>query len=120
MQPKKFRLQANEIKELAPGLGGCMATDMITVHGRPVGYMYRVKPDPKSAHFSVDSGWVFLAGSESQNYIDDPGNIAFYDVNTIANYDPAIIPLLDAPFGSAFTRDAGSGRLVPGAPPPTD
>jgi hypothetical protein len=35
-------------------------------------------------------------------------------VNTIANYDPEIIPLLKAPTGSAFERVRG--RLVP-APP---
>jgi hypothetical protein len=40
-------------------------------------------------------------------------------VNTIANYDPEIIPLLDSPFGSAFARDPQSGRFVeePFSPP---
>lgn len=27
---------------------------------------------------------------------------SIYEVNTICKYDPAIIPLLDAPIGSAF------------------
>ena len=61
--------------------------------------MYREQPnDP------IDSGWRFFAGTESQAYVDDPNNLAIYDVNTIANYDPEIIPLLDAPLGSAFER----------------
>lgn len=63
--------------------------------------MYRDEPDHNN-----DSGWRFMAGDESQKYMDDPGNLAFYDVNTIANYDPDIIPFLEAPFGSAFARNS--------------
>ena len=52
-----------------------------------------------------DSGWRFFSGLESDDYANDPENVGIYEVNTIANYDPAIIPLLDAPTGSAFGRD---------------
>ena len=107
MPGKKFRLRADQIKPLVPGLGGCYATDMITVEGHKVGYMYREEPD-----FDVDSGWRFLAGVESQEYLDDPDNLTIYDVNTIANYDPDIIPFLDAPIGSAFERDEDSDTFV--------
>ncbi|MGY3333604.1 hypothetical protein ACVILI_006681 [Mesorhizobium sp. USDA 4775] len=44
--------------------------------------------------------------------MSDANNHAIYDVNTIANYDPKIIPLLDAPVGSAFIRTA-SGLVPP-------
>jgi hypothetical protein len=38
--------------------------------------------------------WLgFLSGLESQEYLDEPGNSALYNVNTIANYDPTIIPI---------------------------
>lgn len=116
MEPKKFGLPASEIKQLAPGRGGCMATDLITVHLRRVGYMYGEAPDPVSPFANVDSGWRFLAGTESQAYLEEPCNLAIYDVNTIANYDPEIIPFLDAPLGSAFARD-DAGRFVPVALP---
>lgn len=96
-----------------------MATDMITMQGQRVGYMYRSMPDPKSPFYEVNSGWVFLSGSESQEYLDEPANMAIYDVNTIANYDPEIIRLLDAPVGSAFRRDQ-SGNFVSAAPPPEE
>ncbi len=66
--------------------------------------MYREEPD-----FDVDSGWRFLAGVEPQEYLDDPDNMAVYDVNTIANYDPEIIPFLQALVGAAFEREEGSG-----------
>jgi hypothetical protein len=95
-------------RSVAPGRGACMASDRITVDGMPVGFMYRDVPEA-----SGDSGWCFLAGDESQEYLDDTENLAIYDVNTIANYDPDIVPLLDAPEGSAFARDPESGRLLP-------
>jgi len=104
---KTFRLSADQIKPLAEGRGGCMASDMITVDGRKVGFMYREAPD-----FDEDSGWRFTSGLESQKYTDDPSNWTVYDVNTIANYDPEIIPLLDAPVASAFERAGGTGPFV--------
>lgn len=107
MPGKQCRLRADQIKPLVQGLGGCFATDVIPVQGYKVGYMYREEPD-----FDADSGWRFFAGVESQDYLDDPANTAIYDVNTIANYDPEIVPFLRAPIGSAFERDAGSGIFV--------
>ena len=104
---KKFRLKAYEIRPLATGYGGCIATDMITVEGRNVAFMYRETPDN-----DVDSGWRFMTGFESQAYMDDPDNHAVYDVNTIANYDPGVIPFLNAPIGSAFERKDGIGEFV--------
>ncbi len=108
MKRKPFRLSAEQIRPLAPGHGACFATDRITVDGEPVRYMYREAPDN-----DVDSGWRFLAGTEDQAYLDDSANIGLYDVNTIANYDPAIIPLLDALEGSAFERRIEDGEFVP-------
>jgi hypothetical protein len=107
MPEKRFRLRADEIRPMAPGRGYCFATDHITVDGSRVGYMYREHPDEAS-----DSGWRFFSGQESDEYANDPANLAIYDVNTIANYDPEIIPLLDSPFGSAFARDGQSGRFL--------
>src|SRR5262245_43138383 len=107
MAEKEYRLRPDQIKQLATGYGGCFATDMITIDGYKVGLMYRQEPDN-----DLDSGWRFLAGRESQEYMDNPGNLAIYDVNTIANYDSEIIPFLDAPSGSAFERDSESGQFA--------
>jgi len=79
---------------------------MITVEGRQVGFMYRERPDN-----DVDSGWRFLSGHESQEYLDDAESGAIYDINTIANYDPEIIPFLESAIGSAFERDPTSGQF---------
>lgn len=68
--------------------------------------MYRTRP-----HNDLDSGWAFLAGDENDDYMANNRNRAISDLNTIANYDAAIIPLLDAPVGSAYVRTASG--LVP-------
>ena len=107
MTAKRFKLQAEDIRPIAPGRGACFATDRIAVHGEKVRFMYREQPDKE-----IDSGWRFMSGSESQDYMDDPGNTAIYDVNTIANYDADIVPFLDAPVGAAFERDDPSGPFV--------
>lgn len=104
---KKFRLAAADIQPLAEGYGACFATNMITMDGFPVRFMYREEPDNE-----LDSGWRFMSGFEDDDYIDNPDNYAIYDVNTIANYDPSIIPLLDSPEGCAFEKRPDSDSFV--------
>ena len=104
---KKFKLDKSEIKQLISNLGGCYASDRITVDGQKVGYMYREQPD-----FDVDSGWRFFAGDETPECTSEASNFEIYDVNTICNYDASIIPFLDSPPGLAFVRDPKSGQFV--------
>ena len=96
---KTYRLSADQIQQLAPGYGGAIATDRITVDGAPVSYMYRTHTDRE-----FDSGWAFLAGDEDEAYMDEASHHGIFDVNTIANYDPDIIPFLNMPAGSAYIR----------------
>jgi hypothetical protein len=105
--PKPFKLRPEQIKQLVAGMGGCVASDRITVEGKQVGSMVREAPDRAD-----DSGWVFLAGDESQVYLDEPNNLSIYDVNTIANYDPSIIPYLYALPGQCYDRVPRTDRFV--------
>ena len=100
---KNFKIKGEDIKQLIESIGGCMASDKITVEGELVDFMYREKPD-----FDVDNGWRFLSGTETQDYVDNPDNWAIYDTNTIANYDKAIIPYLDLPIGTELERVNGT------------
>jgi hypothetical protein len=106
VKDKSFRIPGDQIKPLALGHGSCFATDMITVSGHKIGYMYRERPIN-----DLDSGWRFFSGDESQDYVDDARNTMMYDVNTIANYDPDVIPFLGAPIGSTYERDT-SGAFI--------
>lgn len=84
---------------------GCIATDRITVDGQGVGYMYREVPDKDTEFGEVDSGWRFFAGDEDDDYANNPDNLGLYKLNTICNYDSAIVPLLTSPYNSAYFKN---------------
>ena len=108
MQEKVFKLSKDQIKPLIEPMGSGVASDKITVDGLSVGYMYREEPD-----FSADSGWRFFSGTEEQEYVDNPDNLMFYDVNTIANYDPTIIPYLQMAVGTELEKgDDGLFKMI--------
>jgi hypothetical protein len=104
---KNYKLKKEQIRPLAEGHGSCIASDKITVEGYAVRFMYRERPDD-----SIDSGWRFMSGYEDDNYMNDPKNLAIYDVNTIANYDSGIIPFLHSPVGSAFEKPDGYTEFI--------
>jgi hypothetical protein len=107
MTTKNFKLSAHEIKPLVNAMGSCIATDHITVEGYPVRFMYREAPDNE-----YDSGWRFFSGFEDEASMDDPNFHGVYDVNTIANYDPSLIPFLSAAPGAAFEKAEASEQFV--------
>lgn len=108
---KQFKLGPDDLRPLATGRGGCVATDGIVVDGRLVGVMIR-----EATNRPNDSGWMFEGAGESPEEVTDRSRWGVYDVNTIANYDPAIIEHLDAPPGTVCLRDpSGIIRLPEGA-----
>ncbi len=104
MKPLLSQWQAGE---------NALATDRIIVDGLPVGYIYREEPVEEEP---TDSGWRFMAGDETEEYMSDHEHFGVYPLNVLCNYDPEIMPYLSAPAGSAFYRDeeglfqADSGR----------
>lgn len=101
---KQYCLNPEDIKLVLTdweGDEGCIASDRILVDGCKVGYMYRKEASPDFP----DSGWRFIAGDESEEYMEDMKHTGIYTLNTICNYDPSIITLLKAPYGTAFFRD---------------
>lgn len=110
--PKTFALTQEQIRRLIPQMGGAIATDRIVVDGAKVGYMYR-----EAANRPEDSGWRFFAGDESQDYIDDVSHSGIYEVNTVANYDPDIIPYLNTPAPCAFEKVSGQHSYLAVEPP---
>ena len=99
-----FLFSKNKIKPLyySNGANGCIASNKITVDGRKVGYLYREIPDTNSTF--PDSGWRFFSGDENEEYTDDPSNFNIFNLNTICNYDPDIIPLLNSPYVTSYIR----------------
>ncbi|MDT7838972.1 DUF2185 domain-containing protein [Aquabacterium sp. OR-4] len=77
----------------------CLATDKIVADGQPVRFMYREAP-----MFAGDSGWRFLAGTETDAYMEDPGHQRVHALTRVMELDPTVAPLLDSPVGAAFQR----------------
>lgn len=97
------------------GPEGCFASDRIMVDGCRVGYMYREQPEEAFA----DSGWRFFEGNESKMYPGDLNHTGIYTLNEVCNYASDIMPLLNAPFGTAFVRcKDGSFQKEPLVIPP--
>jgi hypothetical protein len=108
MTKNRFKINQEDIKELIPPMGFCLVSDKITVDGMKIGFMYREKPGEES-----DSGWRFLSGTETEEYIEDPKNSMMFEVNIVANYDPDIIPYLNSRVGTELEREEGSNRFIP-------
>jgi len=99
---KQWAIPGPQIKQVLTdwnGPVGCLATDRIMVDGCKVGYMYRQQPVNEG-----DSGWCFFAGDEDDAYTCNPDNVGVFHLNTLCNYDPSIMPLLNAPYGTAYVR----------------
>ena len=94
--PSEFRLYLGGWK----GPDGCLVTDHITVQGKPVKWCYRETPETEVP----DSGWRFFSGEESGEYVNDLSHTDVCTLNDVCNFDPDILPLLDAPCNSAFAR----------------
>ena len=103
---KKFKIEAKDIVRLIENGGGCLATDRIKVDGAPLSYMYRAEPV-----VSADNGWRFFAGDEDEAYLEDTSHTMVYDVNTIANYEPAILAYLHHDYGTRLERVEGTNRF---------
>ena len=95
-----------QFEQLLPGWQGarhCRVSKRIMADGRPAAFCCREEPDSDDTGW--DSGWYFEAGDEAEAYPDEDAEYGIYDLNTICNLCPDILPLLNAPYGTAFERD---------------
>lgn len=99
MMARKHILGEKDIRQIIKAMGSCIASTRITCDGQKVGFMYRDEPE-----FEIDCGWRFLSGDETEEFLDEEENSKVYDVNTIANYDEAIVEYLKLPIGTELER----------------
>ncbi len=103
---KHFKIPRNQLKTYVRNKGLCIAPDTVLVDGMPVALVYRVMPSTM-----YDSGWRFFTGTESDDYLANSRCNGVYDLNTVVNYCPDALSLLDSPPYSAFKR-AANGEWV--------
>jgi hypothetical protein len=82
--------------------GRAFVSRMIIDRGEPIRFMYREATDREN-----DSGWRMFSGYESEEYNDDPKNVAVVLLDELAQRDKRVDALLDEPVGSVFERKPG-------------
>jgi len=80
--------------------GFVLAPKKLVEERKKVRFMYREKPDS-----TQDSGWRFFSGVETDEFVNNPGNIGIYDIKTIISIDEDIVPYLDSPYGCTYERE---------------
>ena len=103
---KKLKLAPDQLRPLIESTLMCSATDKIMVEGSPVRLMYRDEPLN-----DTDSGWVLLSGEEDEEYVDNPEHWGVYPLNTLANYDEAIISYMELPVETELERSFGEDHF---------
>jgi hypothetical protein len=69
-----------------------------------------------------DNGWRFFSELDDEAYLSDPSNLLVASFNTVADIEPAVIPILNMPVGTDLVIDRDDhGRIrfydnVTGAP----
>ena len=74
-------------------------TKRLVEENSKIGFAYREKPDNET-----DSGWRFLVGNESQEYIDNPDNLLLYSIEDIIKLDDDIKSILNSEINTAFEK----------------
>ena len=90
----------------------CMVDACVLYDGVPVEYLYREEPDlgqPDDEH--ADSGWRIRGrqGDATDEDMEDR-EAAYVALAAVLNRDDSWLHLIDAPTGSAFTRDFRTGE----------
>ena len=83
--------------------GFVLATKMLVEGKRKVRYMY---------HEEATNGWRFFCGDEDDDYINNPDNIAIYDINTILEIDKSVLPYLNCSTGIALEREDENATFI--------
>ncbi len=82
----------------------CAVSRKILDEGERVGYMRRHLSFNGNMLSDNDSGWVFMAGTESREFLANPYNIKRCRLNTVCNIDSDILPFLSKPYDTTVYR----------------
>lgn len=106
MSDISFEIGKENLDQMADTLGNCIASGKIMEEGASVGYMYREQPS-----YEEDSGWVFFAGDEDEEYSANSENFGLYNIIDVYKKDSSILSVLNAPPGSIYRRN-DDGLLI--------
>lgn len=79
----------------------CFVTEQVLNGSYPVGWCYREDPQ-----FPEDSGWRFLAGHETSEYLSDLSNLKCVSLTVMYYLNNEILSFLEVPSGTTVIRRA--------------
>lgn len=89
------------MRQIALRYSAAIVTKKI-LDGEPIIFAERLEPNNEQ-----DSGWCFSAGTESDEYMTDPNNMALVALGSLIQRDDALNAIIEAPVGSVFRREEG-------------
>ncbi len=75
----------------------CLVSRNVTHNLQPIKWMYREEPIEE-----FDSGWRIFCEEDTEEYINQPGNIIPLEFNVLANLNPHVVEVYNAPVGADF------------------
>lgn len=75
--------------------GGCLCTKSVLDGKARLKWCFR-----EQSVNPADNGWRFLGDSDTEQYINTPGNNSVVDFNTVANIEPAVLGIYNMPVGT--------------------
>ncbi len=79
----------------------CYVSNRVLYGGEKVGYLHRESPDQEN-----DSGWRFMVGDETEDYLSDAKNLSYVSIGAVLREDNSFIELLDHKANIAFLRNS--------------
>lgn len=110
MHRKKNNKNENKTDQKYDDYRGCVISNKILADGMKVGFMYRETPDED---VEKDTGWRFLSGTETDEYLDDIDNYELRSLQIIIEKDPAVLPYLKMPVGTELERVENNDEFIP-------
>jgi hypothetical protein len=83
----------------------CMTTQKVLYENAKIKWFYREESMGEMREGIFDTGWRFMAGDETDEYLEKPDNLHLVSLGALLNKDDSFVDLLDAPEGSAFGWD---------------
>ena len=72
------------MKQYITGAGGTIVSKSILEGTSKLKWLFRENSE-------YGNGWVALGDTDTQEYVDNPDNMAIVDFNTLANIEPAVV-----------------------------
>ena len=90
------KFKKNESKPLKThNLGGCIITKSLYEGSSKLKWIFR-----EESVNQVDNGWRAIGDTDTQEYINTPGNNMVVDFDRLVEIEPAVLAIYDMPVGT--------------------